>query len=174
VFKLTEIGSFCKYDKTYKIFDVYNEDIYEISFHSPELIEYFLDKEKLVIKNEIKGFKFVDQDGELVILEVGAGENLDDIIALTVIRNLGGLENLSGIPGTVGGAAGSAGGTPLPAVGAAGAAGGGSAHPGPAGQQRLLGPECADAVAGPLQQRLYGTAPLLLATAESHLGGDRD
>jgi UDP-N-acetylmuramate dehydrogenase len=58
----------------------------------------------LVIKNEIKGIKFVDKNQAEVILEVGAGENLDEVIALSVIRKLSGLENLSGIPGTVGGA----------------------------------------------------------------------
>lgn len=58
----------------------------------------------LVIKNEIKGIKFIEQmDGE-VVLEVGSGENLDNVIALSVIRKLSGLENLSGIPGTIGGA----------------------------------------------------------------------
>ena len=58
----------------------------------------------LVIKNEIKGIKFVDKNQDEVILEVGAGENLDEVIALSVIRKLSGLENLSGIPGTIGGA----------------------------------------------------------------------
>lgn len=59
----------------------------------------------LVIKNEIKGFKFIDKDQDKVIFEVGAGEVWDEIVALSVARNLSGLENLSGIPGTVGGAA---------------------------------------------------------------------
>lgn len=59
----------------------------------------------LVIKNEIKGIKFIDQSDDKVILEVGAGEILDEVISLSVIRNLCGLENLSGIPGTVGGGA---------------------------------------------------------------------
>jgi len=58
----------------------------------------------LVIKNEIKGIKFIDQADNSVILEVGAGEILDEVIALSVSRNLYGLENLSGIPGTIGGA----------------------------------------------------------------------
>ncbi|OHA46008.1 MAG: UDP-N-acetylenolpyruvoylglucosamine reductase [Candidatus Taylorbacteria bacterium RIFOXYD2_FULL_36_9] len=64
----------------------------------------------LIIKNEIKGIKFIDlpvqagQGMDKVILEIGAGEIWDDIVALSVIRNLFGLENLSGIPGTVGGA----------------------------------------------------------------------
>jgi UDP-N-acetylmuramate dehydrogenase len=58
----------------------------------------------LIIKNEIKGIKFIDKDNGHVSLEVGAGENLDEIIALASVRKLSGLENLSGIPGTVGGA----------------------------------------------------------------------
>ncbi len=57
----------------------------------------------LIIKNEIRGFKFIDNNDQ-VILEVGSGEILDEIIALAVMRGLAGLENLSGIPGTVGGA----------------------------------------------------------------------
>ncbi len=58
----------------------------------------------LVIKNEIKGVKFVDQNDDGVTLEVGAGEVWDDAVCLSIIRNLTGLENMSGIPGTVGGA----------------------------------------------------------------------
>lgn len=58
----------------------------------------------LVIKNEITGVKFADQDLNQVNVVVGAGETLDDLISLSTIRNLSGLENLSGIPGTVGGA----------------------------------------------------------------------
>jgi UDP-N-acetylmuramate dehydrogenase len=57
-----------------------------------------------VIKNEIKGFKFINKDDNKVHLEIGAGEIWDEIVALSVSMNLSGLENLSGIPGTVGGA----------------------------------------------------------------------
>jgi len=59
----------------------------------------------LVIKNEIKGIKFTNSLNDKVILEVGVGEILDEVIALSVSQKLFGLENLSGIPGTVGGAA---------------------------------------------------------------------
>ncbi len=58
----------------------------------------------LILKNEIKGIKFIDQENDQVILEVGAGEILDEVMGLSVIRKLAGLENLSGVPGTVGGA----------------------------------------------------------------------
>lgn len=59
----------------------------------------------LVIKNEIKGIKFVDKTDDKVILEIGAGEIWDDVVFLSVTRNLFGLENMSAIPGTIGGAA---------------------------------------------------------------------
>lgn len=58
----------------------------------------------LVLKNEIKGIKFIDTDADWVMAEIGAGEIWDEVVALSVIRNLSGLENLAGIPGTVGGA----------------------------------------------------------------------
>jgi len=58
----------------------------------------------LIIKNEIKGIKFVDQPNDKAILEIGSGEILDEVITLTTGRGLFGLENLSGIPGTIGGA----------------------------------------------------------------------
>lgn len=59
----------------------------------------------LVIKNEIRGVKFNDKGNEQVTIEIGAGEVFDDVVALTTMKNLSGLENLSGIPGTVGGGA---------------------------------------------------------------------
>jgi UDP-N-acetylmuramate dehydrogenase len=59
----------------------------------------------LVIKNEIKGMKFVEESGDKVRFEIGAGEVWDEIVSFSVVRKYSGLENLSGIPGTVGGAA---------------------------------------------------------------------
>lgn len=57
----------------------------------------------LVVKMGIKGLEFKDEK-DFSILTAGAGENWDNLVAETVGRNLGGLENLSLIPGTVGGA----------------------------------------------------------------------
>lgn len=56
-----------------------------------------------VIKNEICGIKYNDL-GNHFLVSVGAGENWDEFVADTVLRELWGLENLSGIPGTVGAA----------------------------------------------------------------------
>ncbi len=55
----------------------------------------------LVIKNEIKGIAFDEDDCKVT---VGAGENWDELVAVTVEKGLYGLENLSLIPGTVGAA----------------------------------------------------------------------
>lgn len=57
----------------------------------------------LVIKINIVGVEWKNvADG--VEVTMGAGENWDDVVALSVERGLSGFENLSGIPGTVGAA----------------------------------------------------------------------
>lgn len=43
--KLNEVGSFLKYNKIYKVFSLESEDIYEISYHSPEILRYFEDND---------------------------------------------------------------------------------------------------------------------------------
>jgi UDP-N-acetylmuramate dehydrogenase len=53
------------------------------------------------------------RDGESVLLEVGAGENWDDVVRYTVDSGYAGIECLAGIPGDVGG-------TPVQNVGAYG------------------------------------------------------
>lgn len=55
-----------------------------------------------IIKPDIKGIETEAEDGEYVVLRVGAGEDWDAFVEYTVRRNWGGLENLSLIPGTVG------------------------------------------------------------------------
>lgn len=67
----------------------------------------------LVIKIDLKGRTFNEQDAATVVLTCAAGESWDDLVAETVRRDLQGLECLSGIPGSVGG-------TPVQNVGAYG------------------------------------------------------
>lgn len=62
------------------------------------------DFDGLVIKNELKGITIVDENGSMIRLRVGAGENWHDLVMYCVSRDLGGIENLSLIPGTVGAA----------------------------------------------------------------------
>jgi UDP-N-acetylmuramate dehydrogenase len=66
----------------------------------------------LVLKISLAGVEF-EGDIQKMRFQAGAGENWDNLVALTVSKNCGGLECLSGIPGTVGG-------TPVQNVGAYG------------------------------------------------------
>ncbi|MEQ1763337.1 MAG: UDP-N-acetylmuramate dehydrogenase [Pyrinomonadaceae bacterium] len=68
--------------------------------------------EGVVIKIEVEGVEF-ENDGDAVVLTVGAGEDWDGFVTKCVDRELAGVECLSGIPGTVGG-------TPVQNVGAYG------------------------------------------------------
>jgi UDP-N-acetylmuramate dehydrogenase len=67
----------------------------------------------LIIKISLKGVKLSTQDSETVLVIAGAGEDWDELVALSVRENLQGFECLSGIPGFVGG-------TPVQNVGAYG------------------------------------------------------
>src|SRR3990167_3128750 len=57
----------------------------------------------LVLLNKILFFQ-ATEEAQSVLLELGAGENWDDVVGKTVERGWSGIESLSGIPGTVGGA----------------------------------------------------------------------
>lgn len=57
----------------------------------------------LVIKNEIYGCEFRDEEGGALVT-AGAGESWDGLVEATLQRGLWGIENLSYIPGTVGAA----------------------------------------------------------------------
>lgn len=53
----------------------------------------------LVIHNQIKGLKLEDNG----LMQIGAGEDWDEVVARAVENNLAGIECLSGIPGSAGG-----------------------------------------------------------------------
>jgi UDP-N-acetylmuramate dehydrogenase len=72
------------------------------------------DYKGLIIINEMKGFRILNRKQNTVKVQVGAGENWDEIVSRTVAMGLSGLEKLSLIPGT-------AGATPVQNVGAYGA-----------------------------------------------------
>ena len=56
----------------------------------------------LAIKMEIKGFEIINETNEYVDIQVGAGENWDELVKKTIDMDVSGLESLSLIPGTVG------------------------------------------------------------------------
>lgn len=58
----------------------------------------------LVIKNDFRGIKLLEETADTVIVQFGAGENWHNIVLWAIENNLGGIENLSLIPGTVGAA----------------------------------------------------------------------
>lgn len=58
----------------------------------------------LVIEVGLRGFVLTTNDAGDTVLEVGAGEVLDDVIEALLVADVGGLENLAAIPGSVGGA----------------------------------------------------------------------
>lgn len=58
----------------------------------------------VVIRNEIRGIRIIEESEDSVFIEAGAGEKWEDLVDYTVGKNLGGIENLTLIPGTVGAA----------------------------------------------------------------------
>ncbi|MGD9629752.1 MAG: UDP-N-acetylmuramate dehydrogenase [Pyrinomonadaceae bacterium] len=67
----------------------------------------------LVVKIDISGVEYEDEDGVAVAVTAGAGEDWDGLVEQCVNSGLAGVECLSGIPGSVGG-------TPVQNVGAYG------------------------------------------------------
>ncbi len=56
----------------------------------------------LVIKIEFRGIEILNDNEQGADFKVGAGEVWDDVVALGVLKDLWGIENLSGIPGQTG------------------------------------------------------------------------
>jgi UDP-N-acetylmuramate dehydrogenase len=56
----------------------------------------------LVLKNDIIGFKTVEETSDYVIIEAGAGLNWHEFVLNCIDKDYGGIENLSLIPGNVG------------------------------------------------------------------------
>jgi UDP-N-acetylmuramate dehydrogenase len=58
----------------------------------------------IVIVNKIPGFSIIDDNNEFVSIEIGSGEEWDDVVRRTVDMGLSGIEAMSSIPGTAGAA----------------------------------------------------------------------
>ena len=62
------------------------------------------DQVGLVLKNELKGIRIVDQDDSFAYVCAAGGESWHDFVSFAIENKLGGIENLSLIPGSVGAA----------------------------------------------------------------------
>jgi len=60
--------------------------------------------EGLIIKNNLRGKKIVEEDSDSVTVEIASGEDWHEFVMWTVENNWSGIENLALIPGTVGAA----------------------------------------------------------------------
>ncbi|MFM7088730.1 MAG: UDP-N-acetylmuramate dehydrogenase [Candidatus Paceibacterota bacterium] len=67
----------------------------------------------IVLKIKIRGIDIIEDHTQYSVIEIGAGEDWDEVVAYSVTKNLRGIEALSAIPGT-------AGATPIQNVGAYG------------------------------------------------------
>lgn len=56
----------------------------------------------LVLKNEILGFKTIEENNTSIVIEAGAGMNWHSFVLKCIDINYGGVENLSLIPGNIG------------------------------------------------------------------------
>jgi len=79
-----------------------NEKILVIGNGSNILLPKYYDG--IVLKINIHGKKIIYEDTEFVVLNIGAGENWDELVEYTVSKNWGGIENMVMIPSTTGAA----------------------------------------------------------------------
>ena len=66
---------------------------------------FLCDFQGMVLHSLVEGYTVVGEDGDDVLVRVGAGMTFDDFVSDSIWRGWFGLENLSGIPGQVGASA---------------------------------------------------------------------
>ncbi len=59
----------------------------------------------MVLRSRIEGISLISEEGDDVVVRVGAGTSFDELVSESIWRGWYGLENLSGIPGQVGASA---------------------------------------------------------------------
>lgn len=109
---------YAEYDSVDALRDIIASNEFRTSAHlqigGGSNLLFLKDFDGMILHSRIKGIEVLMSDSRYALVKVGAGEIWDDFVAWCVANNLGGAENLSGIPGEVGA-------TPVQNIGAYGA-----------------------------------------------------
>jgi UDP-N-acetylmuramate dehydrogenase len=96
------------FDSTVKLRELLNDHTYQsipkLILGGGSNILFTRNFEGLVLKNEIPGITVLNEDGNRVLVEAGAGVIWHALVTWSINHNLGGIENLSLIPGRTGAA----------------------------------------------------------------------
>lgn len=85
--------------------DEYFQESYSFHIGGGSNLLFLEDFNGIIVHSRIKGIEVLEEEGDEVVLRIGAAEIWDDVVAFAVQRGWGGIENLSNIPGEAGAAA---------------------------------------------------------------------
>ncbi len=85
--------------------DEYFQECLSLHIGGGSNLLFLSDYNGIIVHSQIKGIEIVNDASDHILLRVGAAELWDDVVAYTVEKGWGGIENLSGIPGEAGAAA---------------------------------------------------------------------
>lgn len=85
--------------------DEYFQECISLHIGSGSNLLFIDDYPGIILHSTIKGITVAEETDDTVVLRIGAAEIWDDVVAYTVAKGWGGIENLSHIPGESGAAA---------------------------------------------------------------------
>lgn len=100
---------FMEYDNEEDLQKILSDEYFQenISIHigGGSNLLFLNDYNGIVVHSQIKGIEVIEEKDDYLLLRIGAAEIWDDVVAYTVAKGWGGIENLSHIPGETGAAA---------------------------------------------------------------------
>jgi UDP-N-acetylmuramate dehydrogenase len=87
------------------LYDEYFQECLSLHIGEGSNLLFINDYDGVIFHSRIKGIEILNETSDCVSLRIGAAEHWDDIVAFTVLKGWGGIENLSHIPGEAGAAA---------------------------------------------------------------------
>ncbi|MDR0431205.1 MAG: UDP-N-acetylmuramate dehydrogenase [Tannerellaceae bacterium] len=85
--------------------DEYFQECVSLHIGSGSNLLFVDDFRGIIFHSQIKGIQVAEETDDSVLLQIGAAELWDDVVAYAISKNWGGIENLSNIPGESGAAA---------------------------------------------------------------------